>query len=167
MQRVAVVGCSGVGKTTFSRRLAEKTGLPLVHLDYYHHELGKDYPHNRAAWVKRVKPLIAEPSWVMDGNYQSTFPLRFARADTIIFFDYPRWRALLGIYKRRFQYRKTRRADMPEGWQEKIPRDFLMFVWKFNRDYRPNIISALDAVEGKRVIVFHKPKEAEQYLRSL
>jgi adenylate kinase family enzyme len=167
MKRVAVVGCSGVGKTTFSRLLAEKTGLPLVHLDYYHHEQDKDYPHNREAWIKRVEPLIAEEGWVMDGNYQSTFPLRFARADTIIFFDYPRWRALLGIYKRRFQYRTTRRADMPEGWIERIPRDFFMFVWNFNRDYRPNIISNLDTVKGKEVIIFRKPRQAEQYIKNL
>jgi len=33
MQRVLVIGISGAGKSTFSRALARKTGLPLVHLD--------------------------------------------------------------------------------------------------------------------------------------
>ncbi len=33
MKKVIVVGCSGSGKTTFSIRLHEKTGLPLYHLD--------------------------------------------------------------------------------------------------------------------------------------
>ncbi len=28
-----VIGSSGAGKSTFSRRLSEKTGLPVIHLD--------------------------------------------------------------------------------------------------------------------------------------
>ena len=33
MQRVLVIGISGAGKSTFSRALAARTGLPLIHLD--------------------------------------------------------------------------------------------------------------------------------------
>ena len=32
-QRVAVIGCPGSGKSTFSRRLRDLTDLPLYHLD--------------------------------------------------------------------------------------------------------------------------------------
>ncbi|MCH5316325.1 MAG: AAA family ATPase [Eubacterium sp.] len=31
--KIIVVGCPGAGKSTFSRKLAEKTGIPLYHLD--------------------------------------------------------------------------------------------------------------------------------------
>ena len=33
MKKVIVIGCPGSGKSTFSRALAEKMGLPLYHLD--------------------------------------------------------------------------------------------------------------------------------------
>lgn len=32
-KKIAVIGCSGSGKTTFSKKLASITGLPLYHLD--------------------------------------------------------------------------------------------------------------------------------------
>lgn len=33
MKRVLVIGGNGSGKSTFSRKLGKKTGLPVVHLD--------------------------------------------------------------------------------------------------------------------------------------
>ncbi len=33
MKRVIVIGSPGAGKSTFSRRLRQKTGLPLYYLD--------------------------------------------------------------------------------------------------------------------------------------
>jgi len=33
MKRIAIVGISGSGKSTFARRLGEKLGIPVIHLD--------------------------------------------------------------------------------------------------------------------------------------
>ena len=33
MERVMIIGCGGAGKSTLARKLGEKTGLPVVHLD--------------------------------------------------------------------------------------------------------------------------------------
>src|SRR5262249_4327019 len=33
MRRILVIGISGAGKNTFTRKLAAKTGLPVIHLD--------------------------------------------------------------------------------------------------------------------------------------
>lgn len=164
MKRVAVVGCPGTGKTVFSRKLAEITGLSLIHLDRYYHDKNYGYEHDREAWIKRVEKLTSRSEWIIDGNYRSTFPLRFSRADTIIFLDYPRWRAIKGIYARRFRYHNKLRDDMPEGWREKIPLDFFMFVWRFNKRYRPDITKAIEGKHDKKVFVFQSPREAQNYL---
>lgn len=33
MKRILIIGNAGSGKTTFAKALAEKTHLPLIHLD--------------------------------------------------------------------------------------------------------------------------------------
>ena len=39
MERVAIVGPGGAGKSTLARRLGELTGLPVIHLDREHWRL--------------------------------------------------------------------------------------------------------------------------------
>lgn len=164
MKRVAIVGCPGSGKTTFTRKLAEKTKLPTIHLDYYYHQKMYDYPNNSEAWKGRVKELIAKDAWIMDGNYNSTINERFRRADTIIFFDYPRRKSLYGVLKRRIQYRNKLREEMPSDWKETASFEFLVFVWNFRRDKRGTTIKALEDNKNKEVFIFTNQKQAQEYL---
>ncbi len=167
MKRVLVVGCPASGKTTFSCLLAEKTGLPLVHLDYYYHQKKYNYYDNKEAWKKRVISLIEGEAWIIDGNYGSTFPERFAAADTVIFFDLPRRVVMYRLFKRRLQYMRTTRKDMPSDWHEKIDWNFLVLVWRFNKDRRYKIINAIAANPGKKVVTFQTSQEATRYLEGV
>lgn len=164
MKRVAIIGCPGVGKTTFAIKLAAKTKLPLIHLDYYYHQNEHDYYHDKQAWIKRVELLIAQDKWIMDGNYSSTFEQRFKRADTIIFIDFPRRMALWGVVKRRIHYRNKQRQEMPSDWKEKANLEFLTYVWNFKRKHRSKQLSALKKARGKDVIVFTKRAQAKEFL---
>ena len=159
MKRVLVVGSPGSGKTTFARRLAEKTGLPLIHLAYYYHQKKFNYYENKEAWRKRVVSLTKGDAWIIDGNYSSTFAERFVVADTVVFFDLPRRVVMYRLFKRRLQYVRKRRSDMPEDWREKIDWELLLFVWRFNRDKRYKITDAIAANPEKRVIVFRTPRD--------
>lgn len=163
-----MIGCPGAGKTTFACQLAQKTGLPLIHLDYYYHDKPKDYysEKNKAAWRDQVLKLTKPDRWIIDGNYSTTFPERFEAADTIIFFDFPLRLRLYGIFRRRLQFRKKKRYDMPEGWQEKITWEFFKFVWNFEA-YRPKITNVLDSNSKKKVITFKKRSDVRRYLESL
>lgn len=38
MEKVIIIGCPGAGKSTFARKLKEKTGLPLFYLDMIWHK---------------------------------------------------------------------------------------------------------------------------------
>ena len=48
MERAIVIGCPGGGKSTFARALAEKTGLPLHHLDMMYWNADKTIEIGRA-----------------------------------------------------------------------------------------------------------------------
>ena len=167
MKRVAVLGCPGSGKTTFARKLAAKTGLPLIHLDFYYHQTEHDYLHNETAWTAKAKQLISQDSWIMDGNYRSTIDLRLKRADTIIFFDFPRRKSLHGVIKRRIQYRNKRREEMPSDWQEKANLKFLLFVWRFRKNNRVKTLKAIEASSGKNIIMFTNRKQVNKYLSAV
>lgn len=167
MKRVVVIGSPGAGKTTFVRKLADKTKLPLIHLDYYYHDTNKDYYHSKEAWIARVQKLMAGDSWIIDGNYSSTIPERFKMADTIIYIDIPRRVALYRVLKRRIQYRSKLREDMPADWKEKANWEFLKYVWGYNKAYRPMIADELEKHKEKMVYILKNSKQVKNFLKGL
>ncbi len=167
MKRVLVVGCPGSGKSTFSKKLAKKTGLPIVHLDYYYHQLQHNYYVDTESWNAKVAELIKPDKWIMEGNYGATFPERFRAADTIIFIDIQRRICFYRILKRRIYYRKRRRDEMPDDWVEKLSSEFLQYVWHFNKRSRPKILQQININKNENVLIFKKSKTAEDYLNSI
>ena len=72
MKRVAVMGGSSTGKTTVSRRLAEKLGVPHVELDSLHHDAGWNEAPAAVLQARVLAALnAARDGWVVDGNYRS------------------------------------------------------------------------------------------------
>jgi adenylate kinase family enzyme len=70
VRRVLIIGCSGAGKSTFAAKLARETKLPLIHLDReFWHAGWVETP--RSEWRARVTELVADESWIMEGNYGS------------------------------------------------------------------------------------------------
>jgi adenylate kinase family enzyme len=76
MKRVLVIGSSGAGKSTFSRRLGEITGIKVIHLDKLHWRAGWVEP-SKIEWRKTVEDNLKKEAWIMDGNYSGTLALRY------------------------------------------------------------------------------------------
>lgn len=165
MKRVAVVGPPGSGKSTFARKLAEKTGLPVVHMDYYHLDSKHNYPNDHDAWNALVLELIKQDAWIMEGNYGATYNERFDRADTIIFLDYPRRTSFTSVLKRRIKYHNKRRPEMPEDWKEKMNWEFTKYAWKFPGSIKIN--AALAFQPKSKVVILKSRKEAKDYLNAI
>jgi hypothetical protein len=89
-RRVLVDGMMGSGKSTFTRALAVRTGLPVIHLDFHYWKPGWERPSDDE-WRERQRALLAGQDWIVDGNYKETLALRLDRAQTIIFLDTPWW----------------------------------------------------------------------------
>lgn len=168
MKRVAVVGCPGSGKSTFCRRLANKVKLPIIHLDTYYHDKSKAYfeAQDLEAWKVICTQLASEDKWIIDGNFGATFEERFARADTIVFFDYPRYLCIWRIFKRRIKFHNRPRPEMPDDWQERFDYGFMRYVWNFKKQSRHKIIDALHVTNADFIVLKH-PRDAEKYLKSL
>lgn len=166
MQRVLVLGCAGAGKTTFSRTLATRAALPLVHLDRHYWQPGWREPQ-RARWIKRVARLAATPRWVMDGNYGGTLAQRLARADTAIFLDLPRWLCLWRVFWRTLRHLGRTREDMTAGCPERFDLAFLRYVWNYPRQHRPRVLSHLEsfAQRGGTVLRLRSRAEVAAFLR--
>ena len=89
-RRVVVTGMAGAGKSTFSRALSAKTGLPVIHLDVHFWKPGW-VPTPDDEWREKQRGLLAGEEWIVDGNYHATLDLRLERADTVVFLDTPWW----------------------------------------------------------------------------
>jgi adenylate kinase family enzyme len=167
MKKVVVIGSPGAGKSIFATKLATATNLPLIHLDSLYHQSDKNYENNKSAWRRKVQELINEKSWIIDGNYSSTFDLKLPAADTIIFLNYPSYLCLWRVLKRRFKYRNRMRPDMPSTWREKADWGFIKYVASFKRQDATYIENLLEKYKDKEVIILTSPGSTNYYLSKI
>jgi adenylate kinase family enzyme len=164
MIRVAVVGSGGAGKSTFARRLGERLGLPVIHLDEHYYWQPGWVATPTDEWRARQRELIAGERWIVDGNYSSTLDLRLERADTVIVLALPRWRCLLGVIRRWLKYHG--RDVQAAGCPERVTLAFLRWVWNYPTTGRARLTAALTAHAGDqtRVIEIQTPVELRAFL---
>jgi len=115
MTRIAIIGNAGGGKSTLARQLHARLNLPLHAVDRIQWRPGwQPSPADEVADVHAT--WINSPRWIIDG--WGDWPLieaRFARADTIIFVDFPLWRHTWWAIKRQFFCLFRPRIDGPAG----------------------------------------------------
>ncbi|HUB71364.1 MAG TPA: AAA family ATPase [Acidimicrobiales bacterium] len=110
-RRILVIGPAGSGKTTFSRALSTRTGLPVVHLDVHYWKPRWVRP-SEDEWRERQRELLTGDAWIADGNDVATLDLRLERAEDVVLLDTAWW-----ICAGRAFLRGLRR---PTGW---VPPD--------------------------------------------
>jgi len=161
MKRALVIGCPGAGKSTFARRLRDRTGLPLVYLDRLYWNADRTTV-SRETFDARLAEAFAQPRWIIDGNYSRTMPVRLAACDTVFFLDYPTELCLAAIRGRVGQARE----DIP--WvEETLDPEFEVFVRDFAAVRRPQILALLAQHPEKRLVVFRSREESEAWLRAV
>lgn len=165
MNRVAIIGSGGAGKSTLARKLGAATGLPVVHLDAEHWLPGWVEPP-RDQWRERVSTLATGERWILDGNYGGTMTERLERADTIVFVDLPRSVCVWRAFKRSTLLRHRVRPDMAEGCEERIDLKFLKWIWDYPATRRPAILVALRQARatGKTVVRLRSQRQTDRWL---
>ncbi|MGY4527149.1 AAA family ATPase [Pseudomonas sp. TE21394] len=169
MQRVMIIGQPGSGKSTLARKLGERTGLPVVHIDRIHWQPG---------WVERSREektrlcheVEAGECWIFEGGHSATWNHRLARADMLIWIDRPAplrfWRVLL----RTMLNRGRTRADLPDNCPELLANlpAFFRFMWRTrtsSREAMKRLVAM--APSGCRTVCLRSNRDTEVFLASI
>lgn len=163
MNRIAVMGPPGVGKSTFSHRLGDVMDLPVIHLDAHYWEPNWEEPPEDE-WKETHQELIEGEMWIIDGNYGSTLPERLDAADTVIFLEDSRYVCLFRILKRRLLQNNP---AMAEGCSPKAEPGFLLYTWRFNADKLPTRKQMARTREATKVITLRSNQDRKRFLTHL
>ena len=159
--KIIVLGCPGSGKSTFSKKLQEITGLPLVHLDNIWWRSDRSHI-SREEFDQKLDEILQGDQWIVDGNYSRTYEVRFQSCDTIFFLDYSFDECMNGIRERVGK----ERTDIP--WTEQsLDPELVKFVENYEKENRPVVLSLIEKYSEKNIFVFKSRFEADQWLRRL
>ncbi len=165
MQRVLIIGPCGAGKSTLARDLGSRLALPVFHMDQLNW---------RPGWVEsskdeiraRLVEIVTTDRWLIDGNYGGTLAERLARADTVVYLDYPVTLCVARLLRRIWTYRGRSRPDMPEGCPERLDFAFLWYLIRWNSGPRVRTERALNGHETK-VVRLKAPAELNHWMARL
>lgn len=160
MKKVMIIGCAGAGKSTFARKLRDKTNLPLYYLDMIWHKPDKTNI-SREEFDEKLQEIIQQEAWIIDGNYGRTLEVRMKACDTVFLLDYPLDVCLEGAHARIGKERE----DMP--WQAtEIDEEFVQWIKDFPKNEMPAVWELVEKYKyEKNIIIFRSREEAEEYLK--
>lgn len=158
MKKVIVIGSPGAGKSTFARKLRDKTNLPLYYLDMLWHKADKTTV-SQAEFDARLRDILQQEQWIIDGNYSRTLEMRLQACDTVFLLDFPVEVCLSGVESRIGK----KRVDMP--WIEtEFDEEFKQWILDFPNIRLPKIYALLEKYkDDKEIIIFKSRKAADAY----
>jgi adenylate kinase family enzyme len=170
LRRVAVVGVTGSGKTTFAAALAAALDLVHIELDALHWEPNWVMA-DTAVFRDRVQRAVSADRWVADGNYTRVRDLVWERIDTVVWLDYSFPVAFGRLLRRTFGRIRSGEelwAGNRERWRDHfVSRDSLL-LWairtypKLRRTY-PALLAS-ERYRHLRVVRLRTPAQAERWL---
>ncbi|MGP3949603.1 topology modulation protein [Streptomyces sp. 7N604] len=164
MKKVAIVGCGGSGKSYVARELGRLLGAPVTHLDaaYYDDEWNQ-LPKEKFEALQRE--LVSAPSWVIDGNYNSTLQVRLEACDTVVFMDLPTRSCLWGIISRQLRHGRGQNKD--NGIYNRIHMGVIRYVLSYRRTMRPRVLKKIDdfARDHAEVVLLTSRQHARKWLK--
>lgn len=173
MKKINVIGTSGSGKTTFSRRLANTLEYPYIEMDKLFWGPNWYWPTDEE-FFQKIRVALEAESWVLDGNYNRTLEIKWRNVDTVIWLDYSFSRTLFQAVKRAL----TRSLTKEEIWEgtgnrESFKKSFMskdsIILWtiKTHSNVRQRYLDCMTDPKYAHIQFFRikNPSEAEKFLR--
>lgn len=161
--KIIVIGSPGSGKSYLAKKLSEITSYPLYHLDNLFWNPGWiETPKEK--WIEVQKKITTGDKWIIDGNYDSTMDIRFEACDAIIFININR---VICIKNAIIRHGK-KRTDLPDYCVEKFNKDlleFLIYIWRFPKNKKPNIIALHERYKDKPFIELRNKNDINNLLK--
>ncbi len=139
VKRIAVIGISGSGKSTYARTLSKELDIPVYHMDsLFWRPNWTEVP--KAEWLAQEAQLITKDKWIIEGYVCEASIERLRQADKIIYLDKSGIRCCWNGLKRWRRHRKYPRPEL-EGSPEKL--DFRLLKTMLFRAERTEIEDVL------------------------
>ena len=159
-----IIGPGNAGKSTLARKLGNKLGLPVYHLDQYFW-LPNWVPKEKKEWKTDHLKIIQQNSWIVEGDFGELYDIRALHADTIILLNLPRRIIIPRSFLRRLKYYGKTRPDMTNGNVEKFNLEYLKWLYKYNRTRALDLIAKYH--DSKNTIILKSQRDIEKFLRQL
>lgn len=161
MKKIMIIGCPGSGKSTFSKALQKKTGLPLFHLDMLFWNPDKTHV-SREVFDERLADILSQDQWIIDGNYGRTLEMRLKACNTVFLLDFPVDICLNGVNARVGKLRD----DMP--WiEQELDEEFKQWIIDFPQKELPHVYSLLKKYSDKDIFVFNSRDDVDRFLEEI
>lgn len=161
IQKIAIIGGPGTGKSTLAKNLGKEMKLPVYHIDGIHHLKNweiRPTQERDAIILEKIK----EPKWIIDGTYKATLEERVINADLIIFLDYSTIAKLKGILSRYFKNKGQEKPEIP-GCKEKMEWEFIQLTMKWNKTKRKIVKDILDRYKDKKILIFKNRRSLNKW----
>jgi hypothetical protein len=155
MQRVAVIGNSGGGKSVLARQMSARFDLPYIEIDRILWQTGWRLAPE-ARYRAQHERIIAQDRWVVDGlGRQDSIPARLARATDIVLIDLRLWVHFWLAAERQIKWATGTLSDPPAGIDQMPPtKGLFQNIWEVDQSWMPELreLAEAEAARGKTVI---------------
>ncbi len=115
---------------------------------------------DKQEFIEIQKAMLNEDAWVVEGCSFSTFEMRFAKADVLIYFHFSPLVCFWRMFKRLFNYKRD------FGGLRAITWEILKYTWNFDKEKRARIEELRQQYPQIEFLIFRNQKDADLFLKS-